>query len=618
MDEERESGLDETREAIEPTDETIMLGGGADEEPSPPAAGDDDFAWQQEAPAGEGQTPQPAQAAAPGPAPGSRKKTCCACCLGIALVPLTVAAAVLIWVSVGAAPAPADCLPPDAPVSVVVREPIDLLGRVNADERWRSLLEVPEENMGRWALFLAGQLLGSEAALALELEQVPVDPGKGGTRAEERLVFASRPSIWARGLERLLRGSLEGNDEVSYGMIGKTLVFSDDGKRVDAVLARREEILNPKESSSPPRETAVEIRFRNLRPSEFGATADGADVPLFLFDLPTVEGLSGFLRLDRDLSGVTGRLTFPAGKLGAPPALGLMPPRSARLVPQEALAYWVWHAPQGKGLWSSGGRMERWLGVFDAELGELFGLNLEPGRAEDVRKHLGFDPGKLVAERLTGERALSVVAQQRSGGKPLLAAATLMVECRDTETAWPQIVKLLSAFYPKSEDGRPPKEGELDVYPHFVERRYRDWPYLELVYAHYPWGSGYRPAVGVVGGFVVATTSRAELERTIDRAAKATGRSLAGDPFLAAPAGGARPSAAALVRPQGRGQELADLVLAIAQGTSDQGADEEARENAAEFGRFLSQIEFLRAAWKAAADGSLTIEIEGKIAPPAR
>jgi hypothetical protein len=628
MSDEREPGPDETRESIEPTDETVLLGGdGEGQPPAPstpparPAAGESADAWDQQAPAsGDGAPPGGAATAAP-PARRSKKRTCCTCCLAVALLPLTVVAALLIWVALGAAPPPADCLPPDAPVRLVVREPVDLVKRATSDEDWRRVLNVPAEGTA-WTLFLADHVLGSEAAMAVDAEQVPGAgtgaPGTGTARPEENFVFASRPSIWARGLERLLRGPLRKKRDVSYGMIGKTLVCSRNRKRLDTVLARRAEILGLEESTAPPRETAVEIRFRNLRPTRFGAAPEQLDAPACLFDLPTVEGMSGFLRLDRELSGVTGRLTFPAGKMGAPPALAVLPPRSARLVPQEALAYWVWNAPPGKGPWSSLGRMERWLGRFDAQLGELFGLNLEPGRAEEVREYLGFDPGKLVAEQLAGERSLSIVAQHRAGGKPLLAAATVMVECRDTDKAWPQIVKLLSAFYPKSEDGRPPMQGELEVYPHFVDRRYRDWPYLELVYAHYPWGSGYRPAVGVVGGFLVATTSRAELERMIDRASKATGRSLAGDPALASGAGGSPPAAVVLLRPQGRGQELADLGLAVAYGTSSQGPGPEETKRAAEQGRLLSRVKSLRAAWRPAADGSLVVEIQGEITPPGR
>jgi hypothetical protein len=556
--------------------------------------------------------PQEGQPAAPAK---KKRRGWCFCCLAVLLVPAIALLLLVIWVCSGDAPPPSDCLPQDAPVRVVVREPADLAGRVLRDERLREIFRdesgdgqpgkpLPKGDELEWAIFFLNQILGEEMALA-------VDP-------DGNVVGAARPGVLARAAERLARWKIKKDQKFSYSLIGETLVFSRDPERLEAVLARREEILGRKGTTAPPEDVRAEVRFKDLEPLRHSAPENALRAAEFIWDLPTAEKLAGRIRLDRSLVDLSGYLHFPAGKHGAPPALKRPIPRSASLVPADALGYWVWQAPGGAARWSARGRWGRWIESLAADEEDGSGAKTE----ENLRKVLGFDPGEFVGSSLVGERVLTVVAQQRAGGKPLLPAASLLFECAAPPEAWPKMAKLLQGFYPLSSDGRPPKEGDLEVYPHLVERRYKGRVYLELVYAHYPYGSGYRPAFGTAAGFLVITSSKMELQRMIDRSAGGpAGKTMAGDADLRAATGGGSPAAGVfLLRPQGRGKEIADLCLAMQRGFAEPGKEPgaQATAKAAALGRALSVLESLRGEWRPQKNGSLKIEIKGKLTPPTK
>jgi hypothetical protein len=571
---------------------------------------------------GSGPT-EPAPPAIPGTPPAKpprRGRGCCLSCLASLLILILALGLLAWWVSRGPAPAPADCLPPDAPVQAVFRDPADAAGRFLTDERWRAVLAAihdaepappgqPQQKLpGRdelgWPLFLMGQILGEEVGLA-------GGPGRG-------LVGASRMSLAARMAERLFRSKLRSDPKVHYGLVGRTLVFSDAAGASDlqAVLARRGEIPAAGGAGALASGLAAEVRLRGLQPAECGADAQGLRAAAFLLDVPSAARISGVLQLDRAIEKLSGHLDFPPDNAeagGFPPAPALLPeagPASARLVADDALAYWVWSAPAGRGRWNSAGRLAR--------LEELL-----PDVSESLNKlrDAGTDFRKVLEEQLVGERAIVVSAQAREGGKPLMAAATLMFECREPEKVWPQVAKVLAMSFEVSTDGQPPRKDGLPVYPHFVERRHKGWPYLELVYAHYPHGSGYRPAFGTVGRFLVATTSRTELERMLDRTDTVSGRTLAsrGD-LTGTGAGGARLSSLLVVRPGGRGRELSDLGLALTHDFSEPGKEPgpDAARKAAALGEVLSKLKSLRAEWQPGQGGLVRIEVGAEIVSPAR
>ncbi len=558
---------------------------------------------------------QPGQGQAQASPPPKKRRGWCFCCLAVLLLPVLLLLGLLIWVASGPAPTPADCMPPDAQVRFVVREPTVLVDRVSRDPFWRSTLEQNAANSGtgkglppakeiEGALFVLRQMLGSEVA--------------AGLGSDGKWTGACRPGIWARGFERIARGELKkqkpGNN-FYYEMVGKTAVFSDDPDAIKAVQGRRDEILAARGEHSPAAETQVEVRFKDFEPAVQGAPEEGLRGAAFILELSSAEKFSGRLGLDRSLANVDGYLHFAAGKHGAPPKLPAAGPASARLVPAKALGYWAWNAPKSDGRWGPFGRLEEWLSLTDAE------LKLDGPEAQELKMQLGVDIKHLIQEELIGERALAVVHQQLPDGKPLIAAASLIIETRDPAKAWPTLSKLVSMCmgYPLSEDGQPPKDGGLDVYPYLVERPYKGKKYLELVYATYPHGTGYRPAFGMAGRFFVATTSKQELQRMMDLAAGPKGGSLAVDPELMA-AAQKDLSSLMLLRPQGKGKEIADLMLAARHAFAKQGEElgQEAAQETATLGRMLTALESLRCQWRPQKDGSLKIEIDGKIKPPAR
>jgi hypothetical protein len=586
-----------------------------DNDQVPMATETQEGAWDQQAAAADG-----ADGADGAQAPPRRKKrACCFCCLGLMLLPVALLGALLIWVSTGAAPAPADCMPADAQVRVVVREPVAIIERLSRDERWRNIfpsnlgtpggapgqkgLPPPDELKG--VLWMVQQALGSEAAFAVD--------------ENGEWVGASRPGLLARGFERLMRAELNKKknkkQNFAYVMIGKTAVFAGKSKTLAPIVARKQQILAAAGQNSPPDDVHAEVRFKEFKPGAHGVPDKGLRGAEFVLDLSSAEELSGRLRLDRELATLSGHLQFLAGKHNAPPSLTRSVLKSAALVPADALGYWVWQAPKGAGRWGAGGRFKEWLAISGAE------LPVEGPEAEQMKKQLGIDFSKLVAEELIGERAVSIVSQQRAGGKPLMAAASLLIETRDPAKAWPVLSRLLETIYKKSADGLPPKDGDLPVYPHLVDRSYRGKTFMELVHVTYPHGSGYRPAFGMAGRFFVATSSKAELKRMIDRASGASGKSLAGDAELAEllkkqPA----PAAALLLRPAEKGKELVDLILAMQDrfGDEEKTVDATAGKQAEALSKLFSMLESLRAEWRPQPDGSLKIEIEAKITPPVK
>jgi len=555
---------------------------------------------------------QPGQVQAPPPA---KRRGWCFCCLAVLLIPVLLLVGLLIWVASGPAPAPADCMPPDAQVRFVVRDPCEMIDRVSRDPFWRSTFEestakagpgkrMPSAGEVQEALFMLRQMFGSEVAAGLD--------------SNGKWVGACRPSIWVRGFERLLRGELKkqkAGGGFHYEMVGKTAIFSDDADAIKAVAGRRDRILASGGENSPPAETRIEAFFKDFDPAGHGVPEERIRGAAFALELDSTGKFSGRLRLDRSLAGLNGYLHFGKGRHGPPPALPASGPASARLVPAEALGYWAWNAPKSRGRWGPLGRLKEWFAVNEGE------LRLDGPEARELKKQLGVDIRQLIEEELAGERALAVVHQQLPGGKPLMAAASLIIETRDPARAWPTLSRLVSMCmgYPLSSDGRPPKDGGLDVYPHMVARPYKGKTYLELVYATYPHGTGYRPAFGMAGRFFVATTSKKELQRMIDLTAGSRDGSLAGDPELTAAAGKGL-SSLMLLRPQGRGKEIADLILAARHAFARQGEElgAEAAQETATLGRVLTALESLRAEWQPRKDGTLKVDLDARIRPLAR
>jgi len=547
---------------------------------------------------------------APAPAP---KKSCwrrtCGCCLGAFAAPALILLGLLIWLSLGPAPEPADCLPADAPLRAVIRDPAGLFQSVLADERWRPLREslaeggrVPEPGQVRWLGFLLKRAAGSELAVA----------GDG----HDPVVLAMRPGILFRAVERLTRvkvkagadGVRRGPDgKVFYGFIGKTLIVAGRRQAVAEVLERGPEILGRRPSAAPPRDARVELRFDATLP---GAGSDPGALA-FALDLPCPARCSGWLRADREILRLTGQAEFePTGASpGAlPPPLPSAGPASARLVPAEALGYWVWQAPPGTGRWESVGRLRFMAGALGGEGSDLGLLFAELSKA-------GVDPEKVLGPRLAGERALAAVSQPGPGGAPLLPALSFMAECREPKGTWPLARKALEVYYQVPVFDEPPVVGGKPPDPYLLRRGHRGVEIVEVVYNCYPLGSGFRPACAMAGKFLVGSTSRAELERMIDRAAAGASGTLAGSERIAPRAGRAPPAELLVLAPQGKGRELADLALAIGHALSKPGAgpgpDEERRAAAA--AALLSKLELLRAEWLAGEKGRLRLELEGRI-----
>jgi len=583
----------------------------------------------QNGPPGAWEQPGPEPAAPPGAAPAAppkskkRRRACCLGCLGLALLPFLVLLALLIWLGTGPAPAPADCLPADYPVRITVRDPVGIVEDYAEGERWRRLLldiqqasgdegKLPSRKEAGDIAFWLRRLLGSEVALAIN--------------RENRWFIAARCGFLGRGFGKLgcpfaktdpdgLRyfKKGKGEDKPYFAYIGNTVLISDDRQALLSVLARRKQILAGKASAAPPAETRAELGFKDFKLTAEQAAGPDARFITFLFDLPGLEGLSGHLRADRALEKLSGELTFVAGRVRAPPALPAGGPISAKLVPAGALGYWAWHAPAGAGRWSPQGRLKAF------EAAERAGKQdpAEPGMAED-------DLARRFGKELVGERAVFITSQPIPSEQSLQVAATVLMEVRDVKTAWPLYVQLVGAWtgFQLSADGRPPTHDGTEIYPHLVKRLYKGREYVEMIYAYYPQGSGYRPAFGSVGRFLVATSSRMELERMLDQAAAdlPAGRTLADEPGMLPARGAPRPAALLLFRPGGRGKDLSDLALLISRINSppDKQPGEAATRRAAALGRLLDRVKSVRVTWLPQADGSLKLTVQGELLPQGR
>ncbi len=579
-------------------------------ENSAPQSGTPD-PWEQPgaetAPATEGTEP----AATPAPSK-KRRRACCLGCLGLVLLPLLI---LLIWFNSGPAPAPADCLPVDYPVRWTLRDPAGLVEDYAEGPRWRSLLvdfaqasgdkeKLPSRKEAGDIAFWIRHVVGSEVA--------------GAINEEGRNVIAVRCGFLGRAFGKISRFMTDADgvghfkkDNNYFAFIGNTMLMSPDRDKLMAILARREEILAGKASAAPPpAEARVTVRFKDFKLPAEKADDQAARGIAFILDVPGLEGLTGELRADRALEKLSGALTFDGRKTSAPPALPPGGPKSAKLAPAGALGYWVWHAPAGAGRWSPAGRIREFEAIEQAGKEE----GAEP-KADDG----GGDAVRLLAKELVGERGIFITSQPIPGDQALQVAATVFMEARDVKTAWPACVKLVSSAtgLRLSADGRPPTYDGKPIYPHLVKRRYRDREYLEMVYAFYPQGSGYRPAFGTVGNFLVATSSRMELERMLDRAAGASAKTMADEPGMLPAAGAARPAALLVFRPGNKGGDLADLALLIKRIFSppEEQPGKQAERSADAVGRLLDRIKSLRAEWVPRKDGSLKLTVEGELVP---
>jgi hypothetical protein len=557
---------------------------------------------------------------APAPEKKSRWRGCCGCCLAAIGAPLLVLLVLLIWVSVGPAPAPADCLPPDAPLRVVVRDPAGLLGELLAGERWAPVREKLVAENGRqkldpgqlrWAAFGLKRLAGSELALAGDGKDVTLAAMRPGAlaRAAERLLRANRPA-GADGVR-----DLAGDGKVFYAMIGKTLLASGKRGPVAAALERKEAILGGKASVAPPADARVEVRFD----AALGGTAEDREARMaaLALDLPSPAKCAGWLRADRELRKLTGQAEFleikgsgpltagsPAPSVSLPPPLPPGGPISARLVPADALGYWVWQASGGAGRWSAAGRLK---GLLEALGPDAAGLR----QTNNELRESGVDAEKLIAQELSGERAAAVVSQPIPGGQGLQVAASVMVECREPAAAWPLLRKALERLYtPVSADGKAPVVVGKALDPYLARREHRGVEILELVYQTYPHGSGYRPAFGVAGKFAVFSTSRMELERMIDRAAAPPAPRA--QPLYRR---GAAPLELLVLAPQQRGPELVNLLLAAGHAFSEPGREpgQQEERQADVLGAMLSELQTLRVEWLAGDNGRLRLELEAEL-----
>jgi hypothetical protein len=229
------------------------------------------------------------------------------------------------------------------------------------------------------------------------------------------------------------------------------------------------------------------------------------------------------------------------------------------------------------------------------------------------------DLEKVLGLRLAGERALAAVSQPGPAGKPLLAALSLMAECRDPKGTWPLVRRAMEVCYRVPVFDEPPVVAGKAPDPYLLRRSHAGVEIVEVVYNCYPLGSGFRPACALAGKFLVCSTSRAEIERMIDRAAAGppgAAGTLAGSELVAPRAGGKPPVALLVLAPQGKGRELADLALAMGHALSEPGAGpgpDQERQAAAAAG-LVSQVKRLRVEWLAGEKGALRLELDGELA----
>jgi hypothetical protein len=546
---------------------------------------------------------------APAPEPGGKgcRRRACGCCLGAVAVPLLFLLIVAIWLSLGPAPAPADCLPAGVPVRVVIRDPGKLVGSFLTDERWRELREGLQSDGRRpgagqtgLVLFMFKRAAGDELAVA----------GEGGGA-----VMAMRPTLLFRAFERLVRLKVAADADgvrrapgngPCYGFIGKTLIASRDRDAVAAALGRRDAILAAPGAAAPPKDARIELRFE----ADLFSSVPGHRAPAYALDLPCSSRGSGWLRADRALLLLTGQAEFdPAAAAELPPPLPVSGPASARLVPADALGCWVWQAPPGQGRWQAVGRFKVLLEVLGASDSKL-------GEAASQAAECGADPLVTLAPRLAGERAMSVVDQVGADGRPLLPALSVMIACADPPKDWPAIRQAVEGCYGLPAFDEPPIVGGKSPDPYLLRRKHRGVEIIEAVYQRHPAGPGFRPACGLAGKFAVFSTSRAELERIIDRAAgPAAAGTLAGSPAPAARGGGPRPVARLSLNPRGRGAELVSLAQAVQGILSNPTSPVEPspKPPPAAPAAVLSMIESLQVEWFAAENGRLRVEVEGEL-----
>ncbi len=549
------------------------------------------------------------QSGEPAAAPRKRGwRRACGCCLGFVSAPVLVLLILAIWLSLGPAPAPADCLPPEAPVKLVARDPAGLAEMFLNEERWRPLREKALEGKpppGRW------QFLGFKLAIGKDVAIAPDD--------EDATVVAMRPGMLFRAFERVLRLTTDADadgvrripdGDLYYGIIGRTLIASKQRDKVAAVLARRDSVLKADGDRQAARDDRVELRFAG----DISEGNLGHKALAFVLDLPSASRCEGWLRTDRDIRELAGQVEFApeasAPSANLPPPLPSSGPASAKLVSADALGYWAWQAPPGEDRWQAVGRFMRLEAVFGGTSADL-DLFLKEARKA------GIEPARDLAPRLAGERAIAVVGQPGPGGKPLLPALCATMECADPKAAWPAIRGALEAYYRVPIVDEPPVIAGKAPDPWLLRRNYRGVEVVEVVYACYPWGSGFRPAYAMAGKFAAYSTSRAELERMIDRAAgRDAGASLAGSELLAPRAGNAWPSGLLVLRPQGRGREFADLALALGNYFSAPGREPgpEEEKHADVLAAILSVTEELRLEWLPADGGRIRLEIEGRLA----
>lgn len=537
-------------------------------------------------------------------------------CLSLAAVPLLLALALVVWASLGPAPAPGGCLPPDAAVRLTVRRPAELVAAALGQARVRAFLEevaaaqgegkfkVPDaREVSRGAARLR-MALGSEAAVAADPSGQPV--------------FACRPGLVIRALEKLnrvfRRADADGvrvSGDLHYGFVGRTLVASPDRKAAAAALARLGGA--PAAGGSLPAEVRAALDFRVVMGAS-GEQPQAEAVAALLLGLPERGTCAGRVAAPEDFGRLVGHaLVSPAeADAGRPPrAAGGF--ATAALVPGDALLYRAWLAPAdaAAGRWSAAGRADLFMRLA-AALAPEFNRDLGV-----IQARSGLDLASAVPEALAGERAVYVVGQSAPGGARLCAAATALFEAREPAAAWTLVKRALQAgFGPLSADGKPTLKDQRTgepLYPFLAPRSHRGVEVIEMVYDFYPLGAGCRPAFAMAGKFLAAGTSRAEVERLLDRAAAA-----------ARPGPDGRPLTGLLVlRPQGRGQEIADLCLALARWAADPrpGPGPEEERVVGAFGGLLSALDELRLEWSPAAGeegtppGSMRLELQARLAP---
>ncbi|GEM_PF-2613802 len=551
-------------------------------------------------------------------APETGKKSCwrrsCGCCLGILAVPAVLILAVVIWLSLGPAPAPADCLPPGDPIAAVFRDPAGLVDRVLVEDRWQPLRaaikdhgNLPDERQAGLLKFVLRRAAGGEIALS----------GEGSST-----VAAMRPGVLFRAFERVTRLWIPADSGgvrripdggPCYAFIGKTLVVSSEHARLAEVLARQEQIVLKSKAASPSGQDAgVELRFHALLNPE----AKDHRTAAYIFDLPCPSSTRGWLRADRELRLLAGELIAqeaieaPSLPPSPPPApLPSSGPASARLVPSDALGYWAWHAPAGPGRWQCIGRAQAMVATVGGPGSDLDELMRQFRSA-------GIDPEKVLMPRLAGERAVAVVSQPGPGGKPLLPALSFMAECSSQKDDWPLIRKALETFFGLPIAEAPPLVAGKAPDKYLLRHNHKGTEVVEIVYSRHSLGSGFRPAVAMVGRFAVFSTSRDEIVRMLDRAAgTAGGPALASAPDLAWQAGKPVPAAVMLLRPQGRGREMVDLALALGHALSEpgQGPGVEDEKNGATLAAVLSLTETIRVQWFPTEAGGVRLDLDGTL-----